>query len=249
MPNGNSRKKRRNTSALYVTVIAALMLLAVFVGLSVFFKVSEFVVTGTSMYAPEDVVRASGLELESSIFFVKESTAAARIKDALPYVDEVRISRSLPGTISLAVTECYPVASVEASGSVWIIDKNAKILDNKPIGTKTKNINVIGIAPIMPTVGDTLALGDAGTVQFTYLRQVLAGLLEARMHNRVQWLDMTSISAVTFSYEGRLTVNLGKGDNVKDKLWLLEKIAADHPGDETGYVDLSKDGEGHFIPK
>lgn len=249
MADRNSRKRRRSTSALYVTVIAALMLLAVIVGLSVFFKVSEFEVTGTSMYAPEDVIKASGLELESSIFFIRESTAAAKIKAALPYVDEVRISRSLPGTVSLDVTECYPVASVEASGSLWIIDKNAKILDKKPLGTKTQTINIIGIAPIMPAVGDTLALGDAGTVQFTYLRQVLAGLLEAGMHEDVQWLDMTSISAVTFRYENRLTVNLGKGDSVRDKLWLLEKIAADHPGDERGTVDLSEDAEGHFIPE
>lgn len=242
------RRCRRNNGALYITVIVALMLIAVIMGLSVFFKVSVIDVTGVSMYTSEDVVTASGIEQGDSIFFVNQSTAAIKIKKALAYADEVRIFRKLPDTVTISVTESYPIASVSSGGNWWIIDKNAKILEKTDTNGAADTIEIRGTEPVMPVVGDVLALGDEGSVQLTYLKSTLSEILSAGIQNDITWLDVSNISNIQFDYLGRFTISLGKGDKLDDKFWMLEKVVTDREDYEKGSIDLSKENEGHFIP-
>lgn len=247
MAQGNKRRRRGNGS-LYTTVVVAIMLLAGITGVSVFFKVSDIIVVGNSAYSAKEIIDASGIELDSSIFFLRESAAVVRIKDALAYIDDVRIVPNLPGTVTIEVTESYPIASIEDEGSKWIIDNNARILEKVAGAANTSAIPIYGVTPIMPAVGETLSLGDSGSVQLMYLKQVLSGILSAGIYDDIQWLDMTNISAITFRYQNKYTVNLGKGENVADKLWLLEMSIEKHADD--GYeatIDLSSDNEAHYI--
>ena len=242
------RRRRRSNGALYITVIIALMLIAVIFGLSVFFKVSAIEVAGVSMYTDEEVIAASGIEQGDSIFFVDQSAAAIKIKDALPYADEVRISRKLPDTVMISVAESYPIASVSSGGYRWIIDKNAKILEKTDTSGAEGTIEIRGAEPVMATVGDSLALGEEGSVKLTYLRAVLSAILAEGMQNEITWLDVSNISDICFDYMGRFTVSLGKGDYLEDKLWMLEQVTADRGETEKGSIDLSQENEGHFIP-
>ena len=253
MEERDARRRRGGGNSLHITVIVALMLLAVILGLSVFFKVSRIEVEGVSMYSPDEVVEVSGLETGQSMFFLGESSSAVKIKNALAYVDEVRISRKMPDTVTITVTESYPIAAVEYAGSLWIIDKNAKILEKTDVSKKPGHIEILGIEPIMPAVGDTLSLGESGAVQLTYLKAVLSGLTDADIYREVSWLDVTNVSAVTFFYDNRFTVNMGKGEFVSDKLWLLGKMIEQHPGREKASIDLTEVNEevkkGHYIGK
>lgn len=248
MTKKSGRKRRRGNGSLYVTVIVALMLLAAITGVSVFFKISDIVVEGINAYTAEQVIAASGIELDESIFFLRESSAAVKIKDTLAYVDEVRIVRSLPGTVRIIITESYPIASIKYEGSFLIIDENAKILEKTAVNKTNSAIPVYGVTPLMPVVGETLSLGDSGSVQLLYLKQVLSGLLSYGIYNDIEWLDMTNISAVTFYYQNKYTVNLGKGENLEDKLYYLQQITEAHKDDDfSATIDLSDDGFGRYI--
>ena len=244
---GGSRKKKKNSGSIYVTVIVALMLLAAIFGLSVFFNISDINVVGAGMYTDQQVVAASGIELDGSIFFLSQSSAAVKIKDALSYVDEVRIIRDLPGTITIEVTESLPVAALSYEGNYWVIDKNAKILEKTNSQGASKAVKLMGIEPIMPVEGDSLALGDAGAVQLTYLKNVLSGLVKAGIYEDITWLDMRNISSIKFDYMDRFTVDLGTGEDVDDKLWMLEKVVEDRSSNEKGTINVSKLNEGHFV--
>ena len=125
------RRRRRRSGTLYAAVITAMIIIAVLFGVGVFFKVSQIEVVGASMYEDTQVIEASGIEIGDSIFFIRESAAGLGITNSLPYIDEVRIVRSLPDTVTIEVTESYPIASFSSEGSWWIIDKNAKILEEK----------------------------------------------------------------------------------------------------------------------
>lgn len=248
MAERSRRRRRRGNGALSVAIIIAFMLLAAIVGLSVFFKISSISVEGAGIYTADDVVAASGIEVGDSIFFVGQSTAALRIKNALPYVDEVRVQRRLPDTVVIEVTESYPIAYIRSGDDVWIIDKNAKLLEKAGESGAAGKIEVRGVVPIEPTVGGALALGDANALQLTYLKSVLSAFLTDGLRDGVTWLDMTSISDIRFDYQGRFTVKLGNGENLSDKLWMMGKVIADRQDSDQGTVDVSVENEGHFIP-
>jgi cell division protein FtsQ len=248
MTRRRGKRRRRGNGSLYITVTVALMLFVAIMGVSVFFNVSEIIVEGTRAYTSEQVIEASGIQLDESIFFLRESSAAVRIKETLSYVEEVRIVRSLPGTVKIIVSESFPVAYIKTSDAAWVIDENAKILEKLGTGVKTSAFEIYGLTPILPTVGETLSLGDSGSVQLVYLKQVLSGIMSAGIYKDVGWLDMSNISSITFYYQGLYTVNLGKGENLSDKLSLMKSMVDDHP-DTSATIDLSKDGEGHFIKK
>lgn len=244
----SNKRRRKGNGSLYTTVVVAIMLLAGITGVSVFFKVSDIIVVGNSAYSAKEIIDASGIELDSSIFFLRESASVVRIKDALAYIDDVRIVPTLPGTVTIEVTESYPIAYIEDEGSKWVIDNNARILEKLSANASTNAIPVYGVTPIMPAVGETLSLGDSGSVQLMYLKQVLSGMFTAGIYEDVQWLDMTSISAVKFGYMNKYTVNIGKGENVAYKLLLLEGSIASHADDDyKATIDISSDDQAHYI--
>lgn len=242
-----AEENRKNGGTLYITVIVALMLLAVIVGLSVFFNIETIEVEGASAYSAAEIIEASGIETDGSIFFLNDSAAAVRIKNAFAYVDEVQIVKTLPGTVTIRVTETPPVAWFESAGSYWVVSSQTKILERTDSITSRNLAELRGIEPIMPAVGDYISLGESGSVKLGYLTSVLRELDRAGMSGKVAWLDMTNLSAVSFFYDNRFTVLLGRADEVQDKLWLMKKIADLHPGERNATINLVNYPEGHYI--
>ncbi len=248
MEQGGRRRKRRRGGTLYAAVITAMIIIAVLFGIGVFFKVSQIEVVGASMYDDMQVVEASGIEIGDSIFFIRESAAGLGITNNLPYIDEVRIVRSLPGTVTIEVTESYPIASFSSDGSWWIIDKNAKILEQTTAEGASDTIDIRGLQPIMPAVGEILALGDEGRVQLLYLRDILSAILTNGFQDGITWIDMTNISNIKFDYYS-YEVNIGSGEALEDKFWLFSRLIDSQGTDLGGRIDLSNENEARYIPE
>ncbi|MGX8698943.1 MAG: cell division protein FtsQ/DivIB [bacterium] len=242
------RRNARKSSTLFTVALIAVMLLVVIVGVSVFFTIEEVRVEGTGVYDPAEIAAASGIEPESSIFFVSESITAVRLKNAFPYVEEVRIRRELPGTVVIQVTEAPPVAAAFSGESWWILSAHGKLLERTDSIAGRGLMELAGVTPLMPALGQEIALGEGESVRRQYLLDTLSALWEAGLTGKVSWLDLTSLSEVTFLYEDRLTVRLGRADTLEDKLWLLLKIAGEHP-QGAATVDLSAYPKGNYIPR
>ena len=60
----------------------------------------------------EEVVAASGIEIEDNLFLLNKYSAAQAIFEKLPYVEEVTINRALPDTIVITERECAAAAGV-----------------------------------------------------------------------------------------------------------------------------------------
>jgi hypothetical protein len=99
----------------------AAVVLAVTVGVSIFFKVDTVVVTGVSKYSAATVVEASQIQPGDSLIFFGRAGAAGRIKRDLPYVDTVRFQLKLPGTVNIIVEEKVLSYALQSSdGNLWM---------------------------------------------------------------------------------------------------------------------------------
>ena len=244
----HERKERRNgAGSLYVAVIAALMLIAALIGISVFFRVSDISVVGNSVYDGDELVKAAGIKLDDNILFISDSQAAARIRNAYPYVDSVRILKKLPGTVVIEITENLPIAFIPTEDADFILDHTGKILERRDKGHTGGLIEIRGAQPIMPAAGQRLSFGEEQTLRLEAMKSVLDAVRRAGMGERIQWLDVTALSSIRFMYENRFTVDMGRGDDAEQKLYILSRIAKDHPT-ERANVDLSDSEAAHYIP-
>lgn len=95
------------------------------------FRVQQVEVVGTRFLEPYAVVRAAGLDLESSVLDDADEWVTGAT--TLTLVDEIRVGRVFPGKIRLEVREVEPVALVSA-GSLRPVDASGRLLDLDPAG-------------------------------------------------------------------------------------------------------------------
>lgn len=240
---GNNKKRR---SALYAPLSFIIVCAALVFALSVFFRVSNIEVSGNAIYSTEEIIEASGIEEGDNLFFINRFTAISRIFSKLPYVEEATINRSLPNKLVIEVTESTAVAYVTAEDGLWTIDRNCKLLSKVEKGQTASLISVVGITPIAPKIGETVAPGEAETPKVTYLTEILRQVSALDMSGDIKEINMSNISSPSFDYLDRFKVKLGKNENVDYKFQvLLSAISQLLPGD-SGTIDLSIDERAHL---
>ena len=95
------------------------------------FRVETVEVTGTRFMEPYTVVRAAGLDEPASVFDDTDAWRAGIL--TLPLVDDVRIRRRIPSTVSIEIREVEPVALV-AGAQLRPVDARGRLLELEPAG-------------------------------------------------------------------------------------------------------------------
>lgn len=235
--------RRYGRSAVVYTPVA--LLLIVFVsafGVSVFFRVTAIIVSGASRYAPEEIIGKSGLEIGDNLIFVDGNTAGRRLMQ-LPYVREVRITRRLPDTIEIIISEAVPMAVIRVDGEDWLIDADARILERIDGGESARHIAVRGIALISPAPGGKAKVAPESETRLYYLTELLRAISDKGVQGDIDDVDMSNISNITFLYKG-VKVEMGSGESAGYKIERMIGVEEDvrRAGGEAGKIDVSKDG-------
>ena len=131
-PGGGRRWVRRGLFILGVLVLAGLAGFAPRALRDVdAFRVTRVEVVGTRYLDPYAVVRAAGLAVESSVFDPIEAWRSGVL--TLPLVEDIRVTRRLPGTVTLEVREVAAVALVNGP-TLRPVDRTGRILEIDPAG-------------------------------------------------------------------------------------------------------------------
>ena len=145
-----------------VTVTA--IVLAVVLGMSVFFKVQTVEVSGCEKYSPWEVSEAADIEIGSNLLTVSRAQIGGNIISKLPYVDSVRVGINLPDTVMIEITELDVVYAIEdAEGNWWFMDCDGKIVEMTNAVTAEHYTKVLGVRIQVPEVGQQAAAQEAQT--------------------------------------------------------------------------------------
>jgi len=238
--------KKRKRSALYAPVAFILIIAALVFGMSVFFRVSDITVTGNSIYTAEEIIEASGVSIGDNLFFLNRLSAMSRINSRLPYIESAEISRALPSSVTIVVTESSALAYLANEDGLWAVDKNCKVLSNVAKENFGSLIQVTGINPISPTVGETVAAGEAEGSKVKYLKEILGMIAALELQGDITDIDMSNVSSPHFRYLGRFTVKLGAHENVDYKFQLMISAVQKLQSGDSGILDLSIDNRAHL---
>ncbi len=144
---------QRNRFLLHLATVAAVVL-ALTLGMSIFFKVETVAVAGTQKYTPWDIRQASGIQEGENLLTLNEAMVAGKIKTQLPYVDTVRLGIKLPDTVNIEITELDMVYAIQASdGTWWLMTAGGRIVESTTNVQADGYTKVLGVQLEAPKAG------------------------------------------------------------------------------------------------
>ncbi len=223
----------------------AAVVLAVAIGVSVFFQVDTIQVTGASKYSAQTVAQASGIETGDSLLFFGRGGAASRIKAALPYISSVRFEVKLPGTVNIIIEERAVVYGVEASdGTWWKIGADGIVIEQA--GSDKDTIpTVTGVQLSQPTPGKKAQAAEQPLEGETYTTtqqerldaalKILSQLEKWELFEKVTNVDVTDLFGLRLSCVGNYRIELGDVSDMTKKIGIV-KSALEELADYGGGV-------------
>lgn len=210
-----------------LTVAAVVM--AVAIGISVFFQVDEVRVTGASKYSSLTIAEASGVEKGDSLLFFGRAGAASRIKASLPYVSSVRFEVTLPGTVNIIIEEKLVSYAVEATdGSWWKITSDGKVVEKVEAGEKT-GPTITGVVLTEPVIGKKAVAAEPENETITTTKKelleaavdVIRKIEKWELFERVTDVDVSDLFGIRLTCTGNYRVELGSLEDLDKKIGII----------------------------
>ena len=144
----------RNRLILQLLAMTAVVL-ALVVGMSIFFRVERITITGGNVYSEWTIREASGIEEGDYLLTFSRERASGRIIAELPYVNRVRIGIKLPDTVNIVIEELDVVYSAQdTTGLWWLISSEGKVVEMTDAATAATYTKVLGVNLESPVVGE-----------------------------------------------------------------------------------------------
>lgn len=144
-------RRRINPGVWKRILIMAAVVAAVVLSMVLFFRVRSVEVTGSAYYTADEIRAACGVAQGDNLLTLSRARIAGNIMAELPYVSTVQVTRRLPDTLELTVTE-YDVtyAAQGADGASYLITADGKITEKIDETAARGHIAVTGPAARRP---------------------------------------------------------------------------------------------------
>ena len=247
-----------NSSRLLIQLLTiTAVVVALVLGLSVFFKVQTITVSGADVYSAWAVREASGINEGDNLLTFSRAKANAQIQEKLPYVEKSRIGIKLPDTVTIYIEELQVTYAISAEDGIWwLINSDGRLVEQVDNATAKNHTRVLGVTVTGPVVNEyavatevvpseTDALGETIPVTVTGAQRLSAALkiLDALEANDIvgeaSSVDVSSMSAIELWYGTRYQVNLGDNTNMDYKVASMYDVILQLSNYQTGRLDCS----------
>ncbi len=240
-PRRNSKKsrKRKKRARLKKGFIAFLLIFIVCatlvtLSLTVFFKTEQVTVSGNTIYESSEILEAAGIKTGTNMFLIFDSAVEERLISKHPFIESVKLKRTLPDKIEIKITESTEYYCYEYAGQFFTASKDNRVLakySSAPAGLVNVSANSL----------TNLSVGQK--VEFTneeeknYLTKLLNTLYEYKLE--VTSVDVTDMSAIKVIISNRLVVNFGGQTELEGKTAQLATVIKNLGENERGSINLS----------
>lgn len=271
-PPQRGRKKAKKPHRVYNTnfgfkFLVMLAVVAVIVlSMIIFFKVKHIEVLSPegsdpapNYYSAQEIVAASGINLDDNLLSLSKATVAARIHAALPYVNDIQIKKQLPGTVIISYTEFEITYAIEdINGDWWLMSRNGTVLEAVDEKTAKTHLYVTGMPILVPKPGESIQpysdkgadMSEIGAKQKVIL-DIIPALEDAGFVKQLCRIDVsTSYDLTLWWIDERYEIRLGTTENLDYKLlFLASTLENSDVQRRSGTIDLSfqEDDKVHFL--
>lgn len=246
-------------------VTVAAVVVALVLGMSVFFKVEDFSVSGMEKYSAYEIAQASGIEEGENLLLLNRSQAGAKIKAALPYVKTVRVGIELPGTVHIVIEELDVTYAIkDGNGNFWLMSAEGIVVEElkedshhtKILGVQVQDPKPGMTAVAMETAGNqTDAEGNPIPVTITAADRlsavvdILEYLEKEGVVGEAASVDVNNMGDIQIWYGDRFQVKLGDHKNLGNKIYMMmasiHSLEQDRPYDR-GVLNITDPNDIYF---
>lgn len=236
------RKKRTRKIIKWTSIIGLIIIAFIFTLTSPLFNISEIKIENNISLTNEKIISLSGLEKGKNIFRFLESDIEKNIKEDA-YVEKVKVSRNLPGTVVINVTERNRDFSLKFLNGNAYINNQGYILEicdntiNAPViqGIETAEENI--------KVGNRLETNDLKKLEVAIAIMTIAK--ENEMETKIKTIDISNKNEYILYLDDNKIANLGNSSNLTTKMLYVKKIMETEVGEE-GTIFVNGDFSNKF---
>lgn len=254
----------RRLAVQLITVLA--IVLALVLGMSVFFRVKYITVTGANVYSVWTIRENSGIKEGDNLLTFGRTRASGQIIANLPYVKSARIGIKLPDTVNIEIEEEAVVYSIQDQDGVWwLINSDGKVVEQTS-STNAKNYTqVLGVTLYLPQPGEqgvateqapvptdssdptdpsapsaeTVPVLITGMQRLNAALQILQALELNDIVGDAASVDVSQLQDIILWYGTQYQVNLGSLENIEYKIAYMKSAVMQMSDYQTGILDVS----------
>lgn len=229
--------------------------LAVCLGVSIFFRVDTITVSGAERYSAWTVAQASGIEDGDNLLFFGRASAQVKIRQALPYVEKVRIGIRLPGTVLVEIEEVPVVYSIrDMDGSWWLITSQGRVVEQVNSASAGNCTSIEGITLDNPVQGEQAVAWEQPqqtdpSGQSTITARRSADLLQAALEIARQLercelmgeaasIHVEDLQQLYLWYGSRFQVKLGDSSDMDSKIAAMKSAVEQMGQFQSGILEV-----------
>ncbi len=243
--------KRINKGLFKRLIIMVGVILAILFSMVIFFRVETIQVVGTSYYSQEEILGVCGVSTGDNLLTLSRGKISSSIMAPLKYVDSVKVSRQLPNTLIIQVTESKPRYAVQdTNGNYYLITAQGKVVEQISVGSSKEFTMVEELVIQPPVIGEDVQIyaeeGDETRAkgQLTAMKGMLTAIEDASLGRHIASVQIPSSFKISLWYEDRFLVELGNTTRIDYKLEYLKTVVEREESYVTGTIDLTlRDGD------
>ena len=244
----------RRRFVLHIATVLAVVL-ALILGMSIFFKVEKVTVSGMMKYTAWDIRQASGIQDGENLLSLSKAQISGNIMTNLPYISSVRVGIKLPGTVHIEVTEVDVTYAVEdTQGAWWQISSQGKVVAALAAAEAQDYTRILGIRIQNPQAGQWAVAEEPvpevdedgveipvtvlGSERFSLALQILQNLEANGILGKVATVDVTNMGALILWYGTQYQVLLGDRTDLTRKIQAMEGAIVKLGAFDRGILDV-----------
>lgn len=225
---------------MFLAVITAIIL-----SLTVLFPITQLTAKGSKVYTSSQIINACGVTVGDNLFTVSENQVLNILKSKLPFVDSVKLNRTLPDTLEIVVTDAKEYACYKIDKKFYTVSKDGWVLER--YNKQPKNVFLIICDDVKAQVGKQLEFSSE--TNHNQAQEIINRLENNKIE--INYVDITDEINLKAKVDGRFIVNFGTSNSLEQKVKHLKSMTESIEKSKTGRINLtmwsSQNTQGTFV--
>ena len=242
--NFDRRRIREITAK--VSIVFIIVTVMMFILLSFGFKLKRVNVDGMTVYSSDEISEWVNENCSDNVLFMSSSELKDKLSNAFPRLKNIVVEKDLPNTLCITAEDDAPSYYITLDGEHYVLSEELKVITRTNDSGATSGLLSVAVTDIKKAVtGQKIEFYY--DYQYDYIKDLLTDISKHDMSGGIISVDADDKFDITVNYDGRFTVKIGAGENVKTKLTLAKAYIDSLPEGETGIIDSTSTDKGSYI--